>query len=210
MAPTDHNFRYLLKPGTDFGFVAKFRTWLIISALLTSISIGSLFVNKAVRGSYLNWTIDFRGGTEVIYAFRSKADPKKLSSWVQSELLRVVKDTPLAECPIKPDMLAELVALIDAGTISGKIAKDIFARMLASGERPQVIVDREGLTQVSDTAAIEAAARAVVHAKPKEAAAYKAGKQQMLGFFVGQTIKAMGGKANPQLVNDILKKLLES
>lgn len=77
MAPTDHNFRYLLKPGTDFGFVAKFRTWLIISALLTSISIGSLFVNKAVRGSYLNWTIDFRGGTEVIYAFRSKADPKK-------------------------------------------------------------------------------------------------------------------------------------
>lgn len=77
MATTEHNFRYLLKPGTDFGFVAKFRTWLMISALLTSVSIGSLFVNKLVRGSYLNWTIDFRGGTEVIYAFRSKADPKK-------------------------------------------------------------------------------------------------------------------------------------
>jgi preprotein translocase subunit SecF len=73
MATTEHNFRYLLKPGTDFGFVAKFRTWLLISALLTTASIGSLFVNKAVRGSYLNWTIDFRGGTEVIYAFRSKA-----------------------------------------------------------------------------------------------------------------------------------------
>ncbi len=147
---------------------------------------------------------------EAAVAAPAKADAKKLSSWVQSELLRVVKDTPLGECPIKPDMLAELVALIDAGTISGKIAKDIFARMLASGERPQVIVDREGLTQVSDSSAIEAAARAIIAAKPKEAAAYKAGKQQMLGFFVGQTIKAMGGKANPQLVNDILKKLLES
>ena len=75
--PTPHNFRYLLKPGTDFGFTSKFRTWLIISALLTTASIGSLFVNKAVRGSYLNWTIDFRGGTEVIYAFRNKADPTK-------------------------------------------------------------------------------------------------------------------------------------
>ena len=86
MAPTDHNFRYLLKPGTDFGFVAKFRTWLIVSVLLTTISIGSLFVNKAVRGSYLNWTIDFRGGTEVIYAFRSKADPKK---FVQPDAAKV-------------------------------------------------------------------------------------------------------------------------
>ena len=75
--PTPHNFRYLLKPGTDFSFTSKFRTWLIVSALLTATAIGSLFVNKAVRGSYLNWTIDFRGGTEVIYAFRSKADPTK-------------------------------------------------------------------------------------------------------------------------------------
>lgn len=77
MATTEHNFRYLLKPGTDFHFTGKFRTWITISILLTTISIGSLFVNKMVRGSYLNWTIDFRGGTEVIYAFRSKADPKK-------------------------------------------------------------------------------------------------------------------------------------
>ena len=77
MAITDHNFRYLLKPGTDFGFVSKFRTWITLSLLLVTISIGSLFVNKLVRGSYLNWTIDFRGGTEVIYAFRSKAEPGK-------------------------------------------------------------------------------------------------------------------------------------
>lgn len=77
MAVEHHNFRYLLKPGTQFNFVAQFRTWLIISGLLTAIAIGSLFVNKVVRGSYLNWTIDFRGGTEVIYGFWDKANPKK-------------------------------------------------------------------------------------------------------------------------------------
>ncbi|HVV86529.1 MAG TPA: protein translocase subunit SecF, partial [Kofleriaceae bacterium] len=77
MATHDHNFRYLLKPGTDFSFTSKFRTWIVISLVLTSISIGSLFVNKAVRGSYLNWTIDFRGGTEIIYAFRDQTNPKK-------------------------------------------------------------------------------------------------------------------------------------
>ena len=76
-SPTEHNFRYLLKPGTQFNFVSKFRVWLIISSLLMATSIGALFVNKAVRGSYLNWTIDFRGGTEVIYAFHSKAEPGK-------------------------------------------------------------------------------------------------------------------------------------
>ncbi len=73
--PTAHKFRYLLKPGTEFQFVAKFRTWVLVSLILCTVSIAALFVNKAVRGSYLNWTIDFRGGTEVIYAFRSKTEP---------------------------------------------------------------------------------------------------------------------------------------
>jgi preprotein translocase subunit SecF len=89
-----HEFRYLLKPGTQFGFVAQFRTWLIMSALLSAIAIGSLFVNKAVRGSYLNWTIDFRGGTEVIYAFTAKGEPTK---------------------PVAPDAGKVRAALDDAG-----------------------------------------------------------------------------------------------
>ena len=77
MAATEHKFRYLLKPGSNFQFVAKFRAWIIMSLLLCSASIGVLFVNKAVRGDYMNWTIDFKGGTEIHYAFRDKADPSK-------------------------------------------------------------------------------------------------------------------------------------
>ena len=75
MAASDHNFRYLVKPGTDFAFVSKFRLWIAMSGLLITISIASLFVNKAVRGSYLNWTIDFKGGTEIIYKFKDRKQP---------------------------------------------------------------------------------------------------------------------------------------
>lgn len=75
--PTQHNFRYLVKPGTDFGFVSKFRLWIALSTVLSIIAIGSLFVNKQVRGNYLNWTIDFKGGTEIIYAFKDKANAGK-------------------------------------------------------------------------------------------------------------------------------------
>ncbi|MEZ4402170.1 MAG: protein translocase subunit SecF [Kofleriaceae bacterium] len=77
MAASDHNFRYLLKPGTDFGFVSKFRAWMVISTLMVVGCIASLFINKAVRGDYMNWTIDFKGGTEIIYSFKDKADPTK-------------------------------------------------------------------------------------------------------------------------------------
>lgn len=76
-APKHHAFRYLIKPGTDFAFTSKFRLWVMLSLLLSSVAIGSLFVNKAVRGNHLNWTIDFKGGTEIIYKFRDKADPTK-------------------------------------------------------------------------------------------------------------------------------------
>jgi aspartyl-tRNA(Asn)/glutamyl-tRNA(Gln) amidotransferase subunit B len=111
--------------------------------------------------------------------------------------------------PVAPERLAELVRLIDDGTISGKIAKDVFSKMIASGDAPRAIVEREGLVQVTDTAAIEAACRAAVEANPKQAEQYRAGKANMLGFFVGQVMKATGGKANPQLVNELLKKILQ-
>ena len=75
--PQKHHFRYLIKPGTDFAFTSKFRIWVVISLLLTSIGIGSLFVNKATRGAHLNWTIDFKGGTELIYKFQDRANPGK-------------------------------------------------------------------------------------------------------------------------------------
>jgi aspartyl-tRNA(Asn)/glutamyl-tRNA(Gln) amidotransferase subunit B len=139
------------------------------------------------------------------------ADPKKVANWIQSELLRELnKDgRDIGASPVAPAELAELVRLIDEGTISGKIAKDVLARMVESGEGARAIVEREGLTQVTDRAAIEAACRAAVAASPRQAEQYRAGKTAMLGFFVGQVMKATGGKANPQLVNEILRKLLE-
>jgi aspartyl-tRNA(Asn)/glutamyl-tRNA(Gln) amidotransferase subunit B len=135
---------------------------------------------------------------------------KRVANWVLSELLRELNrdGRPLADCPIRPDQLAALVELIDGGTISGKIAKDVFAKMVAGGGDPAAIVEREGLVQVTDTAAIEAAAREVIDKNPKQAEQYRAGKSNMLGFFVGQVMKATGGKANPQAVNEILRRLL--
>ena len=134
---------------------------------------------------------------------RLGAEPKRAANWIQSELLRV----GLSE-KIGPAALAELLALIADGTISGKIAKDVFAKMLAGGESPRAIVEREGLVQVSDVSAIEAAARQVIEANPKQAEQYRGGKQELIGFFVGRVMKATQGKANPALVNEILKRLL--
>jgi len=148
-------------------------------------------------------------------AARAGGDPKKIASWVLTELLREVHKAGggIEASPVAPERLAELVRLIDDGTISGKIAKDVFARMVATGDAPRAIVEREGLVQVTDTAAIEAACRAAVEANPRQAEQYRAGqgnkKTSMMGFFVGQVMKATGGKANPQLVNELLKKMLQ-
>jgi aspartyl-tRNA(Asn)/glutamyl-tRNA(Gln) amidotransferase subunit B len=145
---------------------------------------------------------DERDLSEYYEAAARGADPKKVSSWVQTEVLRVGMDkVPAAH-------LGELVRLIDDGTISGKIAKEVFAKMVAGGEAPRAIVEREGLVQVTDSAAIEAATRAVVEAHPKQAEQVRAGKTAVLGFLVGQVMKATGGKANPALVNDLLRKIL--
>lgn len=89
MASQEHNFRYLLKPGNDFAFVAKFRIWAIVSFLLCAGSVGMLFVNKAVRGSHLNWTIDFKGGTEVVYAFKDKNAPAGQTKYVRADAGKV-------------------------------------------------------------------------------------------------------------------------
>jgi aspartyl-tRNA(Asn)/glutamyl-tRNA(Gln) amidotransferase subunit B len=144
-------------------------------------------------------------------AARAHGDGKKIANWVLSELLRELHrdGRGIEDCPVPPRALAELVALIDDGTISGKIAKDVFGKMYRGGEGARAIVEREGLVQVTDEGAIEAAARVVIEASPKQAEQYRAGKTNMLGFFVGQVMKATGGKANPAKVNEVLRRLLE-
>jgi aspartyl-tRNA(Asn)/glutamyl-tRNA(Gln) amidotransferase subunit B len=140
----------------------------------------------------------------------ARAGAKPLANWIQSELLRELNrdGRDVSACPIEPGHLAELVRLIDRGAISGKIAKDVFAAMYRSGDSPGAVVEREGLAQISDEAALEAIAREIIDANPDQAASYRAGKHQVLGFFVGQVMKATRGQANPRLVNGLLQRLL--
>ena len=114
----------------------------------------------------------------------------------------------IAESPIKAEHLGKLLDLQKDGTISGRIAKDLFVAMEETGKDPAVLVEERGLKQVTDTGAIEAAIKEIVAANPKQVEAYKA-KPTMLGWFVGQVMKSTGGKANPKIVNDLLKKALD-
>ncbi len=138
-------------------------------------------------------------------------NPKALSNWIMTELLRELggdDEAAVAKAPVSPANLAGLVRLIDEGTISGKIAKDVFTRMLASGEDPVTIVRREGLTQVADAGAIEALVDQAIAANPKAVADFKAGKTAAAKSFVGQVMKASGGKANPAMVDRLVQEKL--
>jgi aspartyl-tRNA(Asn)/glutamyl-tRNA(Gln) amidotransferase subunit B len=137
-------------------------------------------------------------------------NPKAASNWVMNEALRKLKEEggSLAACRVKPEGLAALLRLIDAGTISGRIAKDVFEKMWSSGESAEGIVEREGLVQLTDEGKVRAAVAEVVAASPEQAAAYRKGRTATLGWFVGQVMKKTGGKANPQLVNRLLKEAL--
>jgi aspartyl-tRNA(Asn)/glutamyl-tRNA(Gln) amidotransferase subunit B len=137
-------------------------------------------------------------------------NPKKISNWIMSELLRRLNehDVNIEDCAIKPLHFAELIALIDDNTISGRIAKTVFEEMFKTGDAPEKIIQEKNLAQVTDTGAIEKTIDEIIAANPGQHEQYKAGKDKLFGFFVGQVMKATQGKANPQIVNDLLKKKL--
>ena len=135
---------------------------------------------------------------------------KQAANWLLSELLGALNKAgkELAESPVTPEKGAELLALVGKGTISGSIAKQVLEKMLETGDGAAEIVEREGLKQESDSGAIEAAVDKVLADNADKVEQYKGGKEALFGFFVGQTMKAMQGKANPQVVNELLKKAL--
>lgn len=135
---------------------------------------------------------------------------KKISNWIMTELLRELKTggKEIGDSKVKPQQLARLVQMIDEGKISGKIAKTVFEKMVATGTEPETIVADEGLIQVSDAGAIESVIEKVKVANPEQLAQYKSGKEKLFGFFVGQVMKEMKGQGNPALVNELLKKKL--
>lgn len=142
---------------------------------------------------------------------KSNGEPKLVSNWLMTEVLRMLKesDKEIEECPFPAAHLGELIALIKSGEISSKIAKTVFEEMWTTGKAPKEIVKEKGLVQVSDPSAIENAVRKIMAASPKNVEEYRAGKEKLFGFFVGQVMKEMQGKANPGMVNDIIKALLK-
>lgn len=136
---------------------------------------------------------------------------KAVSNWVMTDVLRVVNESKMAvhRFPITPKRLSAMIQLVNDGTISGKIAKEIFEAMLESDEDPTAIVHRKGLVQISDSGVIEQQIEAILMNFPAEIARYKSGDKKLMGFFVGETMKVMKGKGNPKMINEILKKKLE-
>ncbi len=145
-------------------------------------------------------------------AVKISGQPKVVSNWMMGELMRLLntEGKEIEDCPIKPDRLAGMIKMIGDGVISTKIAKTVFEDMYRSGKDAETVVREQGLVQVSDTGAIEAIIDEVIKANPAQAADYKAGKEKLFGFFVGQVMKASKGKANPDIVNQLLKKKLSA
>jgi aspartyl-tRNA(Asn)/glutamyl-tRNA(Gln) amidotransferase subunit B len=143
-------------------------------------------------------------------AAKASKDAKAAANWVMGDLAGALKaeGREIGESPVTPEKLGELVSLIARGEISGKIAKEIFPTMWATGDSAAAIVEREGLRQISDTSALEKVVEDVIAANPKQVEQYRAGKTAVAGFLVGQVMKATRGQANPGMVNDLLKAKL--
>jgi aspartyl-tRNA(Asn)/glutamyl-tRNA(Gln) amidotransferase subunit B len=144
-------------------------------------------------------------------AARAHGKARPVANWVLNELLRELPgddDRAVAACPIPPANLAGLLGLVDAGTISGKMAKDVFEQMYRSGESAEAIVRREGLSQVADSAALASVVEQVLAQHPKVVDDWKGGKKAAMGFLVGQVMKATQGRANPAVVNALLAEKL--
>jgi aspartyl-tRNA(Asn)/glutamyl-tRNA(Gln) amidotransferase subunit B len=143
-------------------------------------------------------------------AVKAGGQPKAVSNWIMGELMRMLNEENISieNSPLKPEQLAELLKLVEKGTISGKIAKTVFTEMYKTGKDAETVVSEKGLLQISDESEIEKAVDEIITKYPGEVERFKAGEEKLLGFFVGQIMKATKGKANPQMLNDLLKKKL--
>ncbi len=145
-------------------------------------------------------------------AARAAANPRAASNWIRSELLRELeaKGISISESPVAPEELGALIHTIEEGGISGKQGKDVLIEMFATGKTAAAVIAEQGLAQVSDTGEIESIIRGVLDSNPQQLAQYRAGKETLFGFFVGQVMKASKGKANPKVVNELLRAKLDA
>jgi aspartyl-tRNA(Asn)/glutamyl-tRNA(Gln) amidotransferase subunit B len=153
-----------------------------------------------------------RASADYFEAVAKGRDGKIAANWIMGELFAVLNKSGVGieQSPVSAEALGGMLDLLKDGTISGRIAKDVFAAMVETGKPAMVIVEETGLKQITDTGAIEAAADKVIADNPKQVGQYKGGNANLIGWFVGQVMKATGGKANPAAVNEILKKKLSA
>ena len=144
-------------------------------------------------------------------AMKTEADAKGVANWIMGELMAYLNANQLEikDAKISPESLGGMVKLIDKGTISSKIAKTVFKEMMESGKSPEKIVEEKGLVQISDTGELKRIVEEIVAANPQSVADFKAGKDRAIGFLVGQIMKATKGKANPGVVNELLREALQ-
>jgi aspartyl-tRNA(Asn)/glutamyl-tRNA(Gln) amidotransferase subunit B len=157
---------------------------------------------------YFEMTLASLGGEGAVRALNAKA----VSNWVMTDVLRVLSagKSSVTDFPVSPARLASMIGLIGNGTISGKIAKEVFEDMVATGEDPRAIVERKGLMQVSDAGAIERAVEGVIASNLPQVQKFLGGNEKVFAFFVGETMKIMKGKGNPKVVNDVLRRKLDA
>jgi aspartyl-tRNA(Asn)/glutamyl-tRNA(Gln) amidotransferase subunit B len=201
-----HDYRYF--PDPDLMPIALQQSW------IDSVKAELIELPDAKRERFVNEYALPQYDAEVLSEDRNVADyyekvvkahknPKAASNWMMTEVLRLN-----GKVKFPPEQLAALIKLIDDGIISGKIAKTVFEEMAESGATPSSIVESKGLVQVTDVSTIQPLIEKIVADNPSQVAEYRAGKKKVLGFFVGEAMKASRGKANPKIVNEILDKLL--
>ncbi len=141
---------------------------------------------------------------------KASGDPKSAANWIMGDLLGALKaeGKEIADSPVKPAQLGELLKLMSSGELSGKLAKEIFPKMFSTGEAPAVIMQKEGLQQISDSGALEKIIDEVIAANPKQVEQYRGGKTSVINFLVGQAMKASRGQANVALVTEMFKQKL--
>ncbi len=156
---------------------------------------------------------DLLSGDQAIVAFFDDAlsvddNPRSVANWINNMLMGEIKDLPIDSLPFNGTAFGQLVALVDEGHISANIGKNVLSTMLSEGGDPDLIVEQKGLKQISDTNTLDPIIRQVISENPEKAAAYRSGKTGLLGFFMGQIMRTTGGKADPQLVREMLQDTL--
>jgi aspartyl-tRNA(Asn)/glutamyl-tRNA(Gln) amidotransferase subunit B len=208
-----HDYRYFPEP--DLVVVAVEPAW------IEKIKLGLPELPQAKKERFVREYALPVYNAEVLTAAKDIADffeaclktcpvPQRVSNWIMGEIMGVLNEQniPITQFPLTPRQIGELLQLVESNTISGKIAKTIFIEMLKTKKDAGLVLKEQGLAQIVDQAAIEKEIDAVLAAHPKEIAAYQSGQVKIFGFLVGQVMKKTAGKANPQLLNQILKKKL--